>query len=189
MTMKNLRIIILWLALLLPAAGMAQEQGIAITETFEGSTLLEWPEYAEKGSSALLQDGCFKLTKSSKKGKIPSVAVELPIQLDRNFTIDCKVLAARLSATEPFGFAVGMNNFMIFDGKLFRLGIKTPIKIKLKGGKDVTVALRFEYLNGKSSLYINNMKVEEFDHPIDVPVCAFSTLSELSIQEFSVIQE
>lgn len=186
--MKNLRII-LWLALLLPAAGMAQEQGIAITETFEGSTQLEWPEYAEKGSSALLQDGCFKLTKSSKKGKIPSVAVELPIQLDRDFTIDCKVLAARLSAAEPFVFGVGTNSFSIFEGKLIRLGTQRFTKIKLKGGKDVTVALRFEYLNGKSSLYINNMKVEEFDHPIDLPACAFSTLSELSIQEFSVIQE
>ncbi len=186
--MKRYRII-LWLALLLPVAGVAQDQKVAITETFESSTTLEWPEYAEKGSSALLQDGCFKLTKSSKKGRIPTVEVELPIQLDRDFTIECKVVAARLSATEGFTFGAGTDAFSIFEGKLYCLSAQWFTKIKLKGGKEVPVALRFEYQNGKSSLYVNNMKVEEFDRSITVPVCAFGTLSELSIQEFSVTQE
>lgn len=198
--MKTYRII-LWLALLLPLAGMAQEERIEITETFEGSTSLEWPEYAEKGRSALLQDGCFKL-QSTKKGKAAAVGVELPIRTDRDFMIESTVVADKLNPMTCFSFGIGTDAFTIFEGRLYHYTVdedenanglsllrNRPEKIKLKGGKEVAVAIRFEYRNGKSSLSINNMKVAEFDRPIAMPACSFGTVSTLSIREFSLIQE
>lgn len=181
--------IILCLALLLSTASMAQ--GISIKETFDGSTELEWPEYSEKDGSALLQDGCFKLTCLSKKllKKPASVSVMLPIQVDQDFTIESTVVAKKLSSMAAFSFGVGANTVSLAAGKLFDLDSYKFTKIKLKGGKDVTVTLRFEYRNGESSLYVNNMRVKTFYHPVAIPSCAFATTSELSIQSFRVRQE
>lgn len=152
---------LLLLGLLLPFGISAQT---SIKEVFDGSSVLEWSEYSDKKSSALIQDGCMMLI-PEKKSYVKTKAI-FPIDTDYDFTIEAELFFPRLTMDTGFGLEFNDESFVEIWGWQQAI-IKTPDgntvkqRIKLELGKNATVILGLKRTATGCSVTLNNMSIGE----------------------------
>lgn len=156
---------LLILAALLPLSLAAQES-VVIEDRFDGSSQLEWEEFALKNGSALIQnDGLF--LRPLKKGVLVLCKTELPISLKNDFSVECTVFLPKLD-DKYFGMdLLGVVGMSVSEGHANAAAANNRVmpeskKIKLLGGKNKTVVIGIKQSAGKYIFTVNNMTFSEF---------------------------
>lgn len=171
---------LLILCLLLPLGISAQT---SIKEEFDGSSTLEWNEYADKHTSALIQNGCMML--KPHKARQASTKVKLPIETDYDFTVEAELFYRKFSNLSIFGIlyndafniSVNSNKYVL---AMTRDGAVNRQRIKLTQGKDVTIIVALKRTAKGLTITINNMEV------LEAPIEESQTNPELTFRAFGV---
>jgi hypothetical protein len=178
-------------------------QNFSIVETFDEKAILNWEEYANTNSSAIIKDGYLEL-QCKEIGKNALVRVELPISVEHDFTISGKILVPKLNDQNRFGIFIDLDEN--FDYLLFLLKesvlqafimnnlttkSSTERAIKLKSGKNQIVNFILERIGNKYVFSINNMKIFELRRKLNSPVLGFFTEDEsiIKIDELVIKQD
>lgn len=193
----------LFIALIGLAAAAEVSAQTVISEEFDGSTRLDWMEYADKTGLALAQNGYFELKPQSKE----SVAITrtmLPIDVDGDFKVCCTVFLPHLGDDNAFGIFFDMDDsfnktLMLFSKQrvscvLFNHDKVMPVgdeqRIKFEGKRNSRAELELRREGSKIIVTLNNMKVYELRrNTIHTPLFGFYTDTEMRIESFSVEQD
>lgn len=98
----------LFIALICLTAAEVSAQTV-VSEEFDGSTHLDWQEYADKTGSALAQNGYFELKPLSKETVVMTRAM-LPIDVEGDFKVCCTVFLPHMGDDNKFGIFFDMDD-------------------------------------------------------------------------------
>lgn len=196
--MKKLFIALLGLAM---AAEVSAQT--VISEEFDGSTRLDWQEYADKTCSALPKNGYFEL-KAMAKETAATTRTMLPIDIEDNFVVRCSILLPRMDKENTFGIFFDMDdNFnktlmlfsvhrvacLLFNNDKVQSAGDTQ-RIKFEGGRNCRADLELRREGNKITVTLNNMEVYDLRrNTMHTPLFGFYTDTEMHIESFSVEQD
>lgn len=93
---------ILVVFLILADIALYAQEGLFIKETFEDKVYLDWQEYSTKNGSAMVKYGYLELI-CKEKEQARRVFVDLPLEIEKDFTITAVLKVLEINDTDYFG--------------------------------------------------------------------------------------
>lgn len=176
---------------------------IKITETFDGTGVLDWNEYADKDVSAIVKMGVLDL--EVKKDKFYSIcSTDLPILPEYDFKITMKLIVSKINEEDisailfdmderfnRLAFIFQENNFIActYNKGKFNWEEGEEKRIKLPKGKNKQLEIVIERRGGKIIISYDNIEVLRWKREVYSPYLGFLTSSHLQVDEVVVEQE
>lgn len=176
---------------------------IHITETFDGSSSLDWSEYADKDVSALVKMGMLDL-EVHKEGFTVNTHADLPILLEYDFKITIRLIIPKFDDKETNAILLDMDerfnrlafifkedNFTActYNNGKFNFEEGENIRIKLPKKKDRHLEVVLERRGGKIIISYDNIEILKWKRPLHSPYLGFVTSSHLKVDELIIEQE
>lgn len=175
---------------------------IGFKDDFEDNKL-DWSEYSNRREESFLRDGYLELS-CKKNGTFAKTVSRLPIRLDENYKIYCKLLASNINNDNYFGIIFDYNddaNYYLFSLKKNTCciikqsnGMSTIVDygaMKLPKGKNKTVEIEIEKRGLKTIFNVNGMLTYEMkNYAAKSPYFGFHTQnkSTLKVDELVIYQ-
>ncbi|WP_285815590.1 hypothetical protein [Phocaeicola sartorii] len=189
---------ILVVFLILADIALYAQEGLFIKETFEDKVYLDWQEYSTKNGSAMVKYGYLELI-CKEKEQARRVFVDLPLEIEKDFTITAVLKVPEINDTDYFGLEFDYSDdfeqvgFLLKE-ETFALSIGTvivqEIPVKLSKGRNQKVNLKLERSGDNYIFEMNNMEVWKFKRKVNYPKLCFytSNVSTLQIEEVTIEQ-
>lgn len=146
---------LLILSLLLPLSVFAQD----IEERFDGSSGLEWKEYADKKTSAMIQDGCMVLT---PKKKMAVTQTSVPIDVNADFTIEAELFFPKYRPSSVFGIAFPNDKTLMLVRGEVAIMYRSTQRVKVGKGENITARISLKRIGAGCTVELNGMTIGEF---------------------------
>ncbi|MBR4963073.1 MAG: hypothetical protein IKY54_04140 [Muribaculaceae bacterium] len=187
--------------LLFPLAFSVAAQ-IKIVEDFEGSSKLNWTEYADKTMSTIVKNGTLDLDVLSKDVLAIWCDTDLPIMPEQDFKITAKLLVPKIDDENKFGIIIDRDQdfnrlaFLFKEDKFMAYqfcsgdikSVGESIRIKLPGGKNQRIEVVLERKGGSFIISYNNIEIYKWKRPFYSPNFSFYTTSHLIVEEMVLEQ-
>lgn len=156
------RLLILLLGMLCTAAAEAQTH---VTETFDGTSGLEWTEYSSKKGSAQPKDGGFELQSKNILSTV-STSVAFPVDVSVDFTLRSTVVLPKFDKQTPFGLffddaQTGTKTLLLFSPQKF--GCVRYLNFDPENPSDKTMLTMLLTFTGKKFSQITPIGAETLD--------------------------
>lgn len=176
---------------------------IKITETFDGTGVLDWSEYADKDVSAIVKMGVLDLEVKKDKFYVSS-CTDLPILPEYDFKITMKLIVSKINEEDisailfdmdehfnRLAFIFQENNFIActYNKGKFNWEEGEERRIKLPKDKNRHLEVVIERRGGKIIVSYDNIEVLRWKREIYSPYFGFITSSHLQVDEVVVEQE
>ena len=132
---------ILVVFLILADIALYAQEGLFIKETFEDKVYLDWQEYSTKNGSAMVKYGYLELI-CKEKEQARRVFVDLPLEIEKDFTITAVLKVPEINDTDYFGLEFDYSDdfeqvgFLLKE-ETFALSIGTVIVQEIPDRKSV----------------------------------------------------